>query len=521
MIIYWNPHSALFEVGWCVMLYLAVLTLEFFPVPMEEFPRLAKIRNFLVKFRLPLVIAGIALSTLHQSSLGSLFLITPYRVHPLWWSPILPLLFFISAIGLGLMMVTFESNLTSYLYRRQSETDLLGKLGKAARWVFIIYLALRFGDLAARGKLENLGGSEWQVKMFWFELAISAIIPMMLLFITRVRNSVSGQWVIAIMGVTGVVLNRINVGGLIHIDRGTGFYLPAWTEIAISAGVVSVAALVFMFFVEHFRVWEDRPADPQADPKTLPEFGAVDTTWLGDPALASRTRNSLAFILAAAFSFALITHDMAKSKGIDPTPVQRSRGSDTLWIDGNTDGYGVAFKHTFHTQILGRKTIDPDSGEAVYTVDVSTSCVKCHHMNLPRDDYSGCYACHADMYTPTDAFKHDWHSSPGGGNLACRDCHARGEVRSSATAKSCDACHDDLIPVGATILVDQYQAPSYAEAMHDLCINCHRAMAAMVNRPELPRCVVCHAEQRAFIDDEKLSKRYTSPKGKRLVLPER
>ncbi|NQU04888.1 MAG: polysulfide reductase NrfD, partial [Calditrichaeota bacterium] len=97
MMIYWNLHSPLFEVGWCVMLYLTVLALEFIPVPLEEFPRLGAIRNFLVKFRLPLVIAGIALSTLHQSSLGSLFLIMPYQVHPLWYTPILPILFFISA----------------------------------------------------------------------------------------------------------------------------------------------------------------------------------------------------------------------------------------------------------------------------------------------------------------------------------------------------------------------------------------------------------------------------------------
>ncbi|MBU1651106.1 polysulfide reductase NrfD, partial [bacterium] len=90
LIIFWNPHSPLFEVGWCVMLYLTVLLLEFFPVPAAEFSKLAKLRDFLLKLRLPLVIAGIALSTLHQSSLGSLFLIMPYNVHPLWYSPIMP-----------------------------------------------------------------------------------------------------------------------------------------------------------------------------------------------------------------------------------------------------------------------------------------------------------------------------------------------------------------------------------------------------------------------------------------------
>ena len=130
MMVYWNPHSPLFEVGWCVMLYLTVLTLEFFPVPAEEFRALAKVPAVASKLRLPLVLLGIGLSTLHQSSLGSLFLIMPYRLHPLWYSPILPLLFLVSAIGLGMMMVMFESHLTAYLYRRKPETEVLASL----RW---------------------------------------------------------------------------------------------------------------------------------------------------------------------------------------------------------------------------------------------------------------------------------------------------------------------------------------------------------------------------------------------------
>jgi Ni/Fe-hydrogenase subunit HybB-like protein len=143
MMVFWNPHSPLFEVGWCVMLYLAVLTLEFFPVPAEEFSALARVRRTLLKFRLPLVIVGIGLSTLHQSSLGSLFLIMPYRLHPLWYSPILPLLFLVSAIALGMMMVTFESHFTAYLYHRKGETEALASLGGAARWVLLLYLAIR------------------------------------------------------------------------------------------------------------------------------------------------------------------------------------------------------------------------------------------------------------------------------------------------------------------------------------------------------------------------------------------
>ena len=101
MIIFWNLHSPLFEVGWCVMLYTTVLLLEFSPVPLEEFSRYAKIRKFLMKFRFIFVLLGIMLSTLHQSSLGSLFLIMPFKLYPLWYSNILPIQFFISASCIG------------------------------------------------------------------------------------------------------------------------------------------------------------------------------------------------------------------------------------------------------------------------------------------------------------------------------------------------------------------------------------------------------------------------------------
>jgi len=112
-IIYPQEHSVLFEVAMCVILYLMVLALEFAPAVLEypwfDRPVFQRIHKALKSITIPLVIIGIVLSTLHQSSLGSLFLITPYRLHPLWYSPIIWILFFFSAVGLGLMMVTAES----------------------------------------------------------------------------------------------------------------------------------------------------------------------------------------------------------------------------------------------------------------------------------------------------------------------------------------------------------------------------------------------------------------------------
>ena len=484
MIVFWNPHSPLFEVGWCVMLYLTVLALEFFPVPAEEFSALARARRFLIRLRMPLVILGIGLSTLHQSSLGSLFLIMPYRLHPLWYSPLLPLLFLVSAIALGMMMVTFESHTTAYLYRRNPETGALASLGGAARWVLLLYLALRFGDLAARGQLAHLGAAEWQAGFFWFEIAVMAGVPIILLSIPRVRGSREGQWTAASLGVFGVVLNRIDVGGLMHLGRGNQLYVPAWTEIAVSAGVVSAATLAFLFVVERFRVWEERPADPEADPLKLPEFDRVGTTWLGVPAVAARTVYSLAFVVAASLGFALLSPQPAASRGIDPQPVRRARGGETLWIDGNLDGFGVSFPHDKIASRLGG----------------AGSCVECHHMNLPRDKNSACAECHSDMYLATDAFRHDWHASASGGRQACRQCHAADQPRSAASAKTCASCHKDLIPAGALIRVKQYRAAGYAAAMHELCIGCHARRVRQEGHPEFARCATCHKERRSILD---------------------
>ena len=503
LIVFWNPHSPLFEVGWCVMLYLTVLALEFFPVPAEDVTALARVRRFLIKLRLPLVIAGIALSTLHQSSLGSLFLIMPSHLHPLWYSPLLPLLFLVSAIGLGLMMVMFESHFTSYLYRRKPETDVLAGLGGAARWVLLGYLALRFGDLAARGQLGHLAGSEWQVKMFWFEIGVMAIAPCALLFVPQTRRSRKGQWTVASLGVFGVVLNRIDVGGLVHVGRGISFYVPAWTEITISAGVVSAAVLAFLFILERFKIWEERPADPEADPLKLPEFDRVGMTWLGVPAVASRTVFSLAFILSASVGMAALAPRPAATRGIQPEPVRHAVGGDVLWIDGNRNGYGVSFPHVEMQTRLGGKE----------------SCVKCHHMNLPRDRNSGCWECHRDMYLTSDASRHDWHASPSGGRVACVECHQQGQPRSAATAAPCSHCHKDLIPAGATIQVRQYQAVSYVQAMHELCISCHTQLAKQQGKPELARCTNCHKERRDLLDSADVGWGRQGVIGRGLLLP--
>jgi Ni/Fe-hydrogenase subunit HybB-like protein len=477
MMIYWNPHSPLFEVGWCVMLYTTVLLLEFSPVPLESTSRYARVRKFLMKFRFLFVLLGIMLSTLHQSSLGSLFLIMPFKLYPLWYSNILPIQFFISAVALGLMMVSLESLVSHWLYRRPAAGNLVAGLGKAAVWVLSIYLIVKMSDIAITGKLGLIFAGTWESFVFIIELLISVIIPLVIFAVPRSRNSKAGQWIGSFMVVFGMVFYRINVGGLTML-RATGeTYIPSFMEIAVSAGVVSVAGLVFLFAVEKFHIWEKRPVDPQSLPHTMPGFDRASEVWLGTPAVAARTKYSLAFVLSLALGFAVMPGHKIHSEGIEDVPAQKARGGDVLFVDGNRDGYGVAFKHADHAKRLGQEQ----------------SCVKCHHMNIPMDRQSGCYECHKHMYVATDVFDHEFHTASRESGLECAQCHPRGLDRQAATAKKCDACHTDLIPEGAAIKFDSNMAPSYTDAMHTLCLDCHRKKAPEVaDHVNLTLCTTCH-----------------------------
>ena len=156
-IIMWNPHSVMFEVAWCVMLYTTVLALEFSPMLFERIGW--KIAYHTVhRLTVPLVILGVLLSMLHQSSLGSLFLILPGKLYPLWYSPWLPIFFFISAVALGCAMTIFESFL-SYRALRKAAGDRPAGAAWARSW------ACRWLSTSSSSSL-TCGGAEFFTLVF-------------------------------------------------------------------------------------------------------------------------------------------------------------------------------------------------------------------------------------------------------------------------------------------------------------------------------------------------------------------
>jgi Ni/Fe-hydrogenase subunit HybB-like protein len=249
-----NTHSVLLEVAWCVILYTTVLALEFSPVVFERFKWTAPLK-LIHKFTPILVIVGVILSTLHQSSLGSLFLIMPEKISPLWYTPLLPVLFYVTAIAVGLGMVIIESNLSSRAFKRGIEMGILRDLGWAAAWVLALYLVIRFADLAVRGALGLAFQPTFQTLMFWIEVGGGAILPMLLLRQESWRFSASGLWRCALLIVFGVVMYRLNMAITSFWMYTGNIYIPSLAEILVTLTLVTGGVVAFGVIARLFPVF--------------------------------------------------------------------------------------------------------------------------------------------------------------------------------------------------------------------------------------------------------------------------
>ncbi len=249
LMVYWNPHSVMFEVGWCVMLYTGVLALEFSPLVFERFGwrlPLAVIH----RLTMVLVIVGTLLSTLHQSSLGSLFLAMPDKVHPLWFSPLLPLYFFLTAVAVGPAMVILESTISSRALKRGLEVEAIGGLARAIPYALGIYFVLRFIDLTVGGKWGAAFRDGMSV-LFWVEIIGGVIVPMVLFAQKSVRESAARLLVGALLVIGGVVLNRLDVSLVGWTRPENSAYLPHWMELAVTAGIVAAAVAAYGLVARH------------------------------------------------------------------------------------------------------------------------------------------------------------------------------------------------------------------------------------------------------------------------------
>jgi len=255
--VYWNEHSVMFEVAWCVMLYTAVLTLEFSSIVLERLG-LERVRRALRAVNTPLVIVGVLLSTLHQSSLGSLYLVVPEKLHPLWYSPLLPVLFFLSAIGAGLAMVIVESHLSGRAFARELEMGLLEPLARAMVAVLALFGVLRLDLLAHAGLLGTIFAPAYESRMFLAEFGLGVVLPVLLLAWPLVRRSRSGLVAGALFAVLGFVMHRLNVS-VTGLERASGTrYTPSWMEWTVSIGLVALAFAAFALAARYLPIFPAR-----------------------------------------------------------------------------------------------------------------------------------------------------------------------------------------------------------------------------------------------------------------------
>lgn len=253
-LVMWNPRSVMFEVAWCVMLYNTVLALEFAPALFERLQWRRPLR-IVQAISAPLVIVGVILSTLHQSSLGSLYLIVPSKLHPLWYSPLLPILFYISAISVGLAMTIFESWHSAKAFGKQLEWPLLMSLGRLLAVVLSVFLVMRFMDLSRRHVLGAMLEARPEVYLFHLEIALMAI-PVVVLFSGAVAGRPRLLYFCAVSAILGFITHRLNVS-VTGIQAMTGAnYLPRWTEIAITLGLIAAGFAIFRTAAKYLPVFE-------------------------------------------------------------------------------------------------------------------------------------------------------------------------------------------------------------------------------------------------------------------------
>jgi Ni/Fe-hydrogenase subunit HybB-like protein len=516
-LVMWNHHSFLFEVFWCVTLYFTVTAVELAPVIFERL-RAERTVRFLHKVAFGVVVAGISLSSLHHSSLGSLFLVTPQRLHALWYTPLLPLLFIVSAIGTGLMFVVLVRILYARWYDRDSvfgpaapareliklsdveprdhpepargpDMPMLSRVAAIAGGVLGLYLVLQIVNLVVTGAWRALVAGTWESWLFALELLISAVLPVLLVALPRTRRSPYGLGIAAFSATAGLALNRLNVGIFGYFRDAGAVYFPSLAEWALSIGVVAAAGLAFLFVVENFAVFGDRREDRRVSPGMFrASFDSLSR--VSKAALSGGVeRTTLIAVLVVPLAWAAMYPPYAHPA--DPL-VRPASGLDvlrtTLRIDGDQRGVWTEFPHADHQERLG--------GEE--------ACRTCHHMALPEDQSTPCSRCHQQMVRPTLIFDHAYHRTAvaerellGGlypANHACAECHTAGDAKTAASAKHCLECHEK-----DTQWAREYdhtavltRAVSYLDAMHENCIPCHEEEGAIQGRDTLGDCATCH-----------------------------
>lgn len=264
VLVSWAPTSALFEVGWCAFLYLTVLALEFAQVPLEHAGWGRALRVLRVIY-IPIMLLGVTLSHLHQSSLGTLMTLIPHKVNELWWSDNLPLLYLFSAMMAGPAMAIIEHLAAARWLGFAPRMELLAGLARIEAWLVGLFLAFQMSDLFYRGAADAMTSASWFAVSFWVEIGFGLVLPFVLLLMPEVRESRRGLATACGLIIAGVLLHRLNVAVIGLRVRHWETYVPSLGEVGITLGITAAALFAFGWLVRILPIHEELPA-PEAAP---------------------------------------------------------------------------------------------------------------------------------------------------------------------------------------------------------------------------------------------------------------
>jgi len=253
---YWNLHSPMFEVSMCVMAYTTVLFLEFLSPVSEKFGWHLPLR-VLRWLEMPLVVAAAAISTLHQSTLGTFFLIAVGKLHNLWYNPLLPLLFWVSAICTGMSIIIIEASACHKWMGLPNEGELLRTLSKILPWTLGTYILIRIYSLMALSDGPFFDKPVLTL-LFVIELGVGFILPFLMFTQKSVRNNDRRRVIAACLVMFGLILNRFNVSMFGMMD-GNHLYHPSWIESLVTIGIIAGHILFFVLIARYFPIFESHP----------------------------------------------------------------------------------------------------------------------------------------------------------------------------------------------------------------------------------------------------------------------
>jgi Ni/Fe-hydrogenase subunit HybB-like protein len=493
----WNPHSFLFEVFWCVSMYWGVTALELVPIVTERFP-LKKITHWMHERMLPFVVLGITLSTMHHSSLGSIFMASPTRLHPLWFSLWIPPEFLVSAMGGGIATIILLMLFTGRLYGRPNDPAVLSGLAKGSAWLLAIYAVIRTADFTVNGKWNFVFGPDqtWESRVFFVEILLQAIIPVVLFSRSKMRCSTAGLTVAGVSAFLGLAMHRIDTGIVGYFRSSNAVYFPNVSELVISFGVLAIVSLVFFFLLERFHVIDDAGRfgdapghEPPKDVWTREEGKEVTGAFVWR-------------LVRIAVLFTPITWAALKSQAtgafepirqpVNPAVIANDEMRTKFSLDANRNGMVTAFDHKKHQEEFLK----------VYEFEkVEETCIKCHHLNYPADNNTSCRRCHLDMEVPTPMFRMVQHEERFEKEEDRREFLAADLSDRRETYEACVKCHRENM-VGLASYEKKgfaHLAPGYKDAMHGSCLECHRLREQEKKEdPALPtsrgNCVFCHRD---------------------------